>query len=147
MLMNMAAFRKIGFFDKNIFLYGEDDEISSRSIDNGYKNILVKNSQAFHFCQQSTKTSGKLAEYKILYFRHWHQGWGKTYIKRKNKNIFRIWLKTIHKFLSALVFLMLDKKQAIARTALFLGSASNLLGIDCFNKNNKTAIITKQINI
>jgi len=148
MLMNMAAFRKIGFFDKNLFLYREDDEISGRSIDNGYKNILVKNSQAFHCCQKSTKTNGKLDEYKMLYFRQWHQGWGKTYLKRKNKNCFRIWLKTIHQFLSFFAYLLiLDKQRSIIRLARSFGSASNLLGINCFSKNSKVETIDKQIVI
>ena len=148
LLMNMDIFRKIGFFDKNIFLYGEDNEISGRSIVNGYKNILVKTAQVFHYNKKSTKTNSILGAYELLYLREWHHGWGKTYLKRKKKNYFRIWLKTIHQFLICLVCLIkLDKKQAIMRLAMFLGSSSNLLGISCFNKKNKTTIILQHIII
>ena len=42
MMIRIKIFQKIGFFDNNLFLYGEDDEISGRVIEDGYKSILVK---------------------------------------------------------------------------------------------------------
>ncbi len=138
MLMNMDIFRKIGFFDHNLFLYGEDVELSQRSITKGYKNILVKNAHVFHYGQKSTEIHGTLAKYKMLYFRQWHQGWSKAYLKRKENNYFKIWPKTIFQFLSSFIYIItLDKKHAIIRLARSLGSASNLLGMGCFKKDNK----------
>ena len=140
MLMNMNIFRKIGFFDRNLFLYCEDVELSQRSIAKGYKNILVKNAHVFHYGQKSTEIHGTLAKYKMLYFRQWHQGWSKSYLKRKRNNYFKIWLKTTIQFLSVFIYLIaLDKKHVTIRLARSLCSASNLLGIDCFRKSNKTS--------
>lgn len=148
MLMNMNIFRKIGFFDHNLFLYGEDVELSQRSITKGYKNILVKNAHVFHYGQKSTEIHGTLAKYKMLYFRQWHQGWSKSYLKRKQSNYFKIWLKTTIQFLSVFIYLVvLDKKHVIIRLARSLGSASNLLGMDCFKQDNKIVKIKKVKNV
>jgi len=145
MLMNMNIFRKIGFFDRNLFLYGEDVELSQRSIAKGYKNILVKNAHVFHYGQKSTEIHGTLAKYKMLYFRSWHQGWGKTYLKRKNKNVVKIWLKIFHRLFLAIFYLLkFDLNKAINRFAIFSGSISNLIGINCFKKNNKIPKIKKE---
>ena len=146
MLMKMAIMKKIGFFDENIFLYGEDDEISRRVLTNGYKNILVKNSQVFHNEQCSTKTNCKWEEIKMLYFRQWHQGWSKAYVKRKRSKIFKIWLVALKKFFTIFYIFLFGKKQFIKYLALSLGMLSNLFGINCFKENNKVVQIKSNIN-
>ena len=147
MLMNMAAFRKIGFFDKNLFLYGEDGEISGRSLDNGYKNILVKNSQAFHHIGKSIKINNKLTEYKILYLRNYHRAWSTAYLKRSKNNIHTIVSAILYQFLSSLACLLVFHNKFIPKLAKSFGSASNLLGINCFNKKNKIVKIQSVIKI
>lgn len=147
LLIKIKIFKKIGFFDENLFLYCEDDEISSRSINNGYKNILVKNSYCFHANQSSVEITSKWHKYKMVYFRYWHQGWGKTYLKKRKKNIIRIWLKVFHRLFLSFYYLIFkfDLTKSIARFALFMGSISNLIGIDCFNKDSKNLIIDRHV--
>ncbi len=148
MMLNMDVFRKIGFFDENIFLYGEDDEICFRSLKNGYKNILVKSSFADHISYNATKTEGKLDKYRLLFFRNWHMGWSKTYLKRQNKNYFRVLVKSLSRLLFVpFYFVTYDLNQAVKRSAIAVGSLSNLLGIDCFNKNNRVAKIKEHVKI
>ena len=148
LLMRISIFKKIGFFDKNLFLYAEDCEISGRSLDHGYKNVTIKNSYADHMNQKSTQINSKFSYYKLLYFRYWHQGWGKTYLKKRSRHLFRIWLKILHRFLSAIFYLLkCDLQNSIMRFALSVGSAAHLFGIDCFNKDNKIAKIKKQLII
>jgi GT2 family glycosyltransferase len=145
MMMRIKIFQKIGFFDKNLFLYGEDDDISGRVIENGYKSILVKNAFAYHPGSKSSATSSKNEDYRLLYFRSYHQGWGKAYLKRKKKSIFKIILKTIHRLFLSIYYLIfeLNKEKSLIRFALFMGSMANLLKIDCFNKNNKEIRLKK----
>jgi N-acetylglucosaminyl-diphospho-decaprenol L-rhamnosyltransferase len=148
LLMRMSIFKKIGFFDKKLFLYGEDIEISDRSLEHKYRIVTVLGSYAHHMNQKSTKTNNKIEYYKLLYFRCWHQGWGKTYLKKRNRHVFRIWLKLIHRFISAILYLLkLDLENSIMRFALSFGSLSYLFGIDCFNKTNKIAEIKRQLII
>ena len=144
-LMRMEIFKKIGFLDENIFLYGEDDEISHRVISNNYKNITATKSTCSHINQASVKIENKWQKYKMLYFRSWHKGWGKTYLKRKNKNVVKIWLKIFHRLFLAIFYLLkFDLNKAINRFAIFSGSISNLIGINCFKKNNKIPKIKKE---
>ena len=144
-LMRMEIFKKIGFLDENIFLYGEDDEISHRVMSNNYKNITATKSTCSHINQASVKIENKWQKYKMLYFRSWHQGWGKTYLKRKNKNVVKIWLKIFHRLFLAIFYLLkFDLNKAINRFAIFSGSISNLIGINCFKKNNKIPKIKKE---
>ena len=148
LLLKMEVFRKIGFFDDNIFLYGEDDELCSRSLANGYKNILVKSSFVDHASHQATKTEGVIDELRLLYFRNWHMGWSKTHLKRKNKNYLKVLAKSLIRFASIpAYFIKYDKRTAIAKTAIALGSLSNLIGIDCFNKENKVAKVKEIVRI
>ncbi|MDB2550622.1 dTDP-4-dehydrorhamnose reductase [Rickettsiales bacterium] len=139
MLLKMNIFNKIGFFDKNIFLYAEDHELSNRSINNGYKNIIVKNSFIYHIEQSSTKLSSKKDQYKMLYFRNWHIGWGKSYLERKKKSDIKVFIKSIQKILSSLLYVALfDQKNAIKYYSVACGMISNLIGIDCFKKDIKS---------
>jgi N-acetylglucosaminyl-diphospho-decaprenol L-rhamnosyltransferase len=148
LLMRMSIFKKIGFFDKKLFLYGEDIEISDRALEHKYKIVTVLGSYAHHMNQKSTKINNKIEYYKLLYFRYWHQGWAKTYLKKRNRHVFRIWLKLLHRFISAMLyFLKLDLENSIMRFALSFGSFSCLCGIDCFNKTNKIAEIKRQLII
>lgn len=147
LLMRVEIFRIIGFFDENIFLYAEDNEISARSLQFGFKNIVAKDSFCFHYNQNSTKIDSKWKEYKMIYFRSWHQGWGSTYLKKRNKHIVKILLKVLHRFCLSFCYLItLNPKSAINRFALASGSLANLIGIDCFTKKNKKANI-KSITI
>ncbi len=148
MLLKMEVFRKIGFFDNNIFLYGEDDELCSRSLENGYKNILVKSAFVHHKSHQATKTDGIFDELRLLFFRNWHMGWSKTYLKRKNKNYPKVFLKAISRFISIPVyFIKHDRNTAITKISIALGSLSNLIGIDCFNSKNRVPKIKEKVKI
>jgi len=138
LLLKMEIFKKIGFFDEHLFLYGEDYEISKRSIDKGYKNILVKNSRVFHYEQSSTKTKNWLEKDRMLFFRNWHMGWGKAYLERKRKSYYKVCFKALQKLSSFFLYLLLlNKRKAIIYGSTFLGLSSNLVGIDCFNQSNR----------
>jgi GT2 family glycosyltransferase len=126
------------FFDKNLFLYGEDFELSKRKFNEGYKNIVVKKSLVYHAEQLSTKIDGKSSEYKMLFFRNWHMGWGKAYLERKKKPYFKVCFKALQKLLSSIgCVVRLNKVNFIKYIAVFCGMISNLIGLNCFNKNNK----------
>ena len=63
LLLKIEVLNKIGFFDKKIFLYFEDSELCKRSIKEGHKNILVKNSFCKHFQSTSTATKSLFEKY------------------------------------------------------------------------------------
>ena len=144
LLLKMEVFNKIGFFDKKIFLYFEDSELCKRSIKEGHKNILVKNSFCKHVQSTSTATKSLFEKYFLLYKRHWHMGWSKMHLK-KNKSLTSFIFGFFIKLLSIILHLMkLDFTTTVSRFGKLMGMTSNILGIDCFNDKNKTPKIKKK---
>ena len=137
LLLKISIFKKIGFFDKNFFLYGEDEEICSRVSQSNYKNIIVKNSYCRHYDHSSTKTIGFIAKYKLLYKRYYYMGWSRAYLKQKRVKKHKIWSHLIRQFLSGFLYLPLLKlDKFLERIARSIGGCYNILGRYCFNKNN-----------
>ena len=137
LLLKISIFKKIGFFDKNFFLYGEDEEICNRVSQNNYKNIIVKNSYCRHYDHNSTKTIGLIAKYKLLYKRYFYMGWSRTYLKKNRMKKFQIWSHLIRQLLSSFLYLPLLKfNKFIERIARAIGGLYNIFDIDCFNKRN-----------
>lgn len=145
LLLKMKSFQKIGFFNEDLFLYGEDEDICDRVIKNGYKNILVKDSVVWHNDHSSTKTHGIIAKYLLLYKRYYYMGWSRTYLKRSSVKKRQIWSHLIRQFFSSFLYLpLLDFKKFTKRVARSFGGLSNLFGTDCFNKNNRNPKIKSQ---
>jgi dTDP-4-dehydrorhamnose reductase len=105
--LKINILQKIGLFDKNLFLYGDDEELCERVINNGYKNILVKNSIVWHNDHSSTKTNNIIEKYKLLFKRYYYMGWSRTYLKRHKMSKFKIWSHLIRQFLSSFLYLFI----------------------------------------
>ena len=79
MVINKIIFNKVGGFDENIFLYGEEVELCYRIKKAGFKVLYFPETKVIHIGQASTK--GNIAaitgEYKAI-----------SYFYRKYKNIY-----------------------------------------------------------
>lgn len=150
LLMRMSVFHKIGFFDENLFLYGEDDELSSRSIMHGYKNIIATKIYVFHNEHSSTIAPNKLVKLQLYFNRYWYLGWSRAYLRFKRSNIspLMFFIKNLFQLLSIIFLLIIFRyKLAFARLARSCGALSYLFKINCFNKNNKITKLNKHIII
>lgn len=56
-LWRLSAFRKIGGFDENIFLYNEDTDLSIRSMQTGFPLIVEPSAKGHHFGGHSEELS------------------------------------------------------------------------------------------
>ena len=65
MLINKKIFNKIGCFNEDYFMYGEDIEICLKSYKNGYENYYIGNIALIHFKGESTVVDSKY--YKNFY--------------------------------------------------------------------------------
>ena len=65
MLINKKIFNKIGCFNEDYFMYGEDIEICLKSYKNGYENHYIGNISLIHFKGESTVLDSKY--YKNFY--------------------------------------------------------------------------------
>ncbi len=136
LFLRMSVFKEIGFFDENIFLYYEDDEISWRAINNGYKAAIIASAHGFHIGQGSS--GGSL---RTIYRRFWHRSLSKLYWKEKQKGklvAVKSGVRLVMFFLIKSLFYIItfNPKKTVTNFASCLGSFSFLIGLKAFDKNN-----------
>jgi hypothetical protein len=77
-LINQVEFRKINFFDSNIFFYYEDYDACYRLKKNGKKNYIHNFAKLYHLGGKSSNTNS----YDKL--RNFHWGWSTFYFYKKH---------------------------------------------------------------
>jgi GT2 family glycosyltransferase len=140
MFMRSSIFQKIGFFDEDYFMFAEDNELSDRAIENGFKNIIINSSKAFHIGGASSKKSAK-----NTYRRFWHLGWSKSKYKSKRKgklNFIRATsrLVLIYFFESIFYALIGNFNKAAGKIGFSYGCFSYLVGIKAFKKDGSPMV-------
>lgn len=85
MLFQTSIFKKIGGFDKNIFLYYEDNDYFTKCRNMGLKLYQINNSYHFHKKKSSGSATFKTKkEMEYAYFlAGWHGQWSKFYYHKK----------------------------------------------------------------
>lgn len=78
-LARREAVRERGGFDPAIFLYFEDDDLSRRMLDRGWRILHVPAAVARHAGNASSPPSARMIEMK-----HWHLAWSERYVRRKH---------------------------------------------------------------
>ncbi len=78
LLVRMSALREVGFFDRNIFLYYEDDDLCIRMRNAGHTLILVPEARATHIGGGSSRPS-----LHHRWEKFWHMAWSRLYIEAK----------------------------------------------------------------
>ena len=81
MLVNKQKIKKIGMFDKNIFLYLEEIDLCRRLNLKNQKIYLNTKAKVFH---KAARSSDIGLEFEKC--RHWHWMWSSVYYKRKYSN-------------------------------------------------------------
>lgn len=85
MLFNTKMFKRIGGFDKNIFLYYEDNDYFTKCRNMGIKLYTINNSYHYHEKKSSGSATFKtVKEREYAYFlAGWHGQWSKFYYHKK----------------------------------------------------------------
>ena len=111
MLINKSKFNN-SFFDENIFLYLENDDICLRARKNNQKIYIVKNSLIDHLGASSSNIKDSF-EFDLLRNLHWM--WSKFYYNKKHSGFLLSTIKIFPNFLSAIIkytfYLLLFKNQ------------------------------------
>ncbi|MFN4283278.1 MAG: glycosyltransferase family 2 protein [Alphaproteobacteria bacterium] len=81
MLVRVAAFREVGGFDPEIFLYFEDDDLCLKMRRAGYALVQAPAAAAHH---QGGLSSPPTDE--ILRRKYWHHAWSRLYLEAKHRN-------------------------------------------------------------
>ena len=80
MLLDRDKINTLGGFDASIFLFSEEADLCSRSIQAGYKLILFPQIKAQHFKGKSSGDSKAM-----IYMRNWHFAWSRAYYYKKHQ--------------------------------------------------------------
>ena len=129
MLLRMQALREVGFFDPDIFLYYEDDDLCLRLRRGGWSLVLVAEAVAAHIGGGSIGTG-----WDRVWEKFWHISWSHLYITEKYAgraamrriawpNLIRFALKSLGDALG------LRKAKLVRDVARLCGTAGYLLGI------------------
>ena len=129
MLINKNKFNNI-FFDENIFLYLENDDICMRAKKNNQKIYIIKNSYIEHLGSSSSNIKNSN---EFDYLRNWHWMWSKYYFNKKHYgtlfSIFKIFPNFISALIKFLVYLIIfnTHKKNVYKMRL-MGILSSILG-------------------
>ena len=130
MIINKNKFLDNKFFDENIFLFLENDDLCLRAKNNGENIYIIKDSLIDHLGASSTDI---IKNKEIEYLRSWHWMWSKFYFNKKHygylnafiKNILSLITANIKFFYYLIVFNTHKKKIYKMR---FLGLFNSMLG-------------------
>ena len=81
LLVNTKIIKKVGMFDKNIFLYLEEIDLCKRLKENNYRIYVNTKAKIFHKAAKSSNIG-----FEFDKCRHWHWMWFIVYFKRKHFN-------------------------------------------------------------
>ena len=104
MLLNLSRlnkfenFRNNEYFDENIFLYLENDDLCKRIVENGENIYVVPKSKIKHL---GAKAVDEKYEYEIELSRNWHWVWSKFYFNKKHYGYLNAFFKVCPIFISA----------------------------------------------
>lgn len=78
LMIRRDAYLTLGGFDRNIFLFYEDDDLCRRAADAGHALVHVHGAQALHGRGRSSAPSPER-----VFSARWHQAWSRAYVARK----------------------------------------------------------------
>ncbi len=128
-LVRMAALRDVGFFDPQLFLYYEDDDLCYRLRRAGYSLVLVASAVAEHVGGGSVRPGVGTHWEKF-----WHMAWSRLYFEEKYRGtaaMRRLAATHLLRFApKALGYgFILNWKKALRDAARTCGTASYIAGI------------------
>jgi GT2 family glycosyltransferase len=128
LLVRMSAANTVGLFDRNIFLYYEDDDLCLRMRRAGLSLVLVPEARATHLGGGSSRPSAR-----HLWEKYWHMAWSRLYIEAKYRGrpaAVRSALRVLPKFLgkAAGYAVVRNRRKAIRDAARFAGTVAWLAG-------------------
>ena len=101
MFLNLKRLKKIKnfyFFDKNIFLYLENDDLCKRVNDSGENIYIVPKSKIKHLGGRGVDPKYK---FEIELSRNWHWMWSKFYYNKKHYGYFKALIKILNNLISS----------------------------------------------
>ena len=97
-LNQIKSFENFNFFDENIFLYLENDDLCLRAKKTNDKIYIISNSLIDHIGASSSNINQNK---ELEYLRNWHWMWSKFYFNKKHKGYLNAFFQTLLNLVSA----------------------------------------------
>ena len=121
---NNNVIKKIGGFDKNIFLYYEDNDFFLRCLKTKKKILVINKASVLH---KGNSSVDKKFNYEIELNRNWHLMWSKFYFYKKNFSIITAYKKTLRSFFSSIIKIIYYKFINEKKYFIYLNRFNGLL--------------------
>ena len=132
-LNTLENFRNKKYFDENIFLYLENDDLCKRIIENNENIYIVPKSKIKHL---GAKAVDEKYKYEIELSRNWHWVWSKFYFNKKHYGFLNAYLRVCPIFISAtlkmLLYFFINKRKKEIYLFRVLGFLNAALGKKSF---------------
>ena len=132
-LNKLENFKSKKYFDENIFLYLENDDLCKRVSESGENIYVVPKSKIKHLGAQGVDEKYK---YEIELSRNWHWVWSKFYFNKKHYGFLNAFIKVFPIFISAifkmLFYLFINKRKKEIYLFRVLGFLNAALGKKSF---------------
>ena len=129
----LENFKNKKYFDENIFLYLENDDLCKRIIDNNENIYIVPRSKIKHL---GAKAVDEKYEYEIELSRNWHWVWSKFYYNKKHYGLISAYIKVSPIFISAtfkmLLYFFINKRKKEIYLFRMLGFLNAAIGRKSF---------------
>ena len=100
MLFNKSRFKKNIFFDEDIFMYLENNDLCKRTIKNNENIYIIPKSQIVHF---GAKAVSDEFFNEVEFSRNWHWMWSTFYFNKKHYGYFFALKKTYKKLITSII--------------------------------------------
>ena len=128
MLVNIRKIKKIGLFDKNIFLYLEEIDLCKRLNLLKEKILICKKAKVKHLSARSSNLG-----FEFEKCRNWHWMWSNFYYDKKHKGLINAYKNSIPRvildFFKLIVYFVFNYKKSIIYRYRLMGSIFAMLGL------------------
>jgi len=141
MLFQTSIFKKIGGFDKNIFLYYEDNDYFTKCRKTGLRLYQINNSYHFHEKKSSGSASFKTNKEKdyAYFLAGWHGQWSKFYYHKKYNGYFSALKICLPNLLVNIIQLILNFPINLKKTKYIYfkieGLLTSIIGISSYKRS------------
>ena len=130
LLLDKDELKDVGFFDENIFMYLENNDLCKRTLENNESIYVVPKSQIIHF---GAKAVNDKFFNEVEFSRNWHWMWSTFYFNKKHYGYFFALKKPYKKLITSILkflfftftFNPIKKKIYLMR---FLGLYNSIIG-------------------
>lgn len=122
---DVKKFHSVNGFDKNCFLYLEEDDLCYRMKKKDHMNIIFPSIEALHLGSHSSKIPN------LTWWKNWHWVWSDLYFKKKYNFKF-IFMNNLFKIFNwsfkTLIYFLINKKKYYLYSGRLNGALAFLLG-------------------